>query len=663
MSASTINKPVFFTASAIIFLLALFGVADPSDANRIFSATQSFILGSFGWFYLLAVGILVFTVLFLAVSRYGNLKLGPDDSEPEYRYVSWLAMLFAAGMGIGLMFYAVAEPILHYSVPPEEAPGSFAAARQAMSITFFHWGIHAWSIYAIVGLSLAYFSFRYNLPLTIRAGFYPLIRERISGPIGHAADIFAICGTMFGIATSLGLGVLQINAGLGYLFGVPQTALVQVGLIALVTALATLSVVSGLDKGIRRLSEGNLLVAIVLMLFVLAVGPTEFLFRAFVQNIGTYLNDFVSRTFKLYAYEPKSWISDWTLFYWAWWISWSPFVGMFIARISRGRTVREFVIGVLFVPSAFTFFWMTVFGNTAISLDMGPAAGAISRAVGADISVSLFQFFEYLPWSGVASVLSCLLVAIFFVTSADSGSMVIDTIAAGGNSDTPTWQRIYWCSLEGAVAAALLLAGGLSALQTMTLISALPFAVILLLLAFGLLRGMRADMARLDEHRQAQPAIRTRSVSWQARLATILNHPTKASVRAFVEKTVQPALEEVRRELDRRGLQAAVESGEDDGISLTVQAEGTRNFVYAVAPAARPAMMFSAAEASRPEARREQVWTARTSFSDGSRGYDVLGFSRDDLIADVLAQFERYRRLTQAPSTALYTTSPDPMPS
>ncbi|WP_422569997.1 BCCT family transporter [Antarcticirhabdus aurantiaca] len=660
MTATTLNKPVFLISSVIIVGLALFGALLPQDATRIFSAGQAFVLETFGWLYLLAVGVFVFAVLFLAVSRYGNLKLGPDDAEPDYRYLSWLAMLFAAGMGIGLMFYAVAEPILHYSVPPEAAPGSFDAARQAMSIVFFHWGIHAWSIYAVVGLSLAYFSFRYNLPLTIRAGLYPLIRDRIRGPIGDAVDIFAICGTMFGIATSLGLGVLQINAGLNYLLGVPQTAMVQVGLIAVVTALATVSVVSGLDVGIRRLSEGNLLVAIALMLFVLVVGPTEFIFRAFVQNVGTYLDGFIDRTFKLYAYEPRDWVSNWTLFYWAWWISWSPFVGMFIARISRGRTVREFVVGVLFVPSAFTFFWMTVFGNTAISLDMGVASGAISRAVGADLSIALFQFFEYLPLSAVTSTLGVILVAVFFVTSSDSGSMVVDTIASGGSTNTPIWQRIYWCGLEGAVAAALLLAGGLTALQTMTLISALPFTIVLLLLVFGLLKGMRADVARREEHRYAQPAIAVRSATWQKRLAGILHQPTERDIAGLIKGTALPALREVERELSQGGLACGVETGSDGSVTLTVEAEGTRNFVYGIAPVSHPTMVFSATDASRSDARREHAWAARTVFSDGSRGYDVAGFSREDLIADVLAQFERYRVLTSAPSTALYAASPDP---
>ncbi|WP_102958626.1 BCCT family transporter [Mangrovicella endophytica] len=659
----TINKPVFFFSSAIIIALVMIGVLFPADAERIFATAQGFVLDTFGWFYLLSVGIFVFVVLFLAVSRYGRLKLGPDDSEPDYSYLSWLAMLFAAGMGIGLMFYAVAEPILHYSVPPEAEPGSFDAARQAMSIVFFHWGIHAWAIYAVVGLSLAYFSFRYNLPLTIRSGFYPLIRERIRGPIGDAVDIFAICGTLFGIATSLGLGVLQINAGLNYLLDIPQTAAVQVGLILVVTCLATLSVVSGLDVGIRRLSEGNLILAVLLMLFVLIVGPTEFIFRAFVQNVGTYLDQFIERTFRLYAYEPRDWISNWTLFYWAWWISWSPFVGMFIARISRGRTVREFVVGVLFVPSAFTFFWMTVFGNTAISLDMGSSAGAISRAVSADISVALFQFFEYLPWSAVTSALGVLLVAVFFVTSSDSGSMVVDTIASGGTAETPLWQRIYWCSLEGIVAALLLLAGGLTALQTMTLISALPFTIILLLLAFGLVRGMRADVARSIEHRQAQPAIPRREMTWQARLNAILHEPTRAEVGRFIDTVVHPALLAVAAELKKRDVAAEVERDEAGSATLTIASATTRNFVYGVVPAPQLAMAFSAADVTRPDQRRAQIWSARTVFSDGSRGYEVTGFSKEDILADVLAQFERYQLLTSAQSTALYVAAPDPTPA
>ncbi|WP_416356967.1 BCCT family transporter [Aureimonas phyllosphaerae] len=655
---SKIRPPVFFPASAIIAALVLVGVLFPRDAERLFGAAQAFVLDTFGWFYLLTVGILLFSVLFFALSRFGRLKLGPDDAEPDYPYASWLAMLFAAGMGIGLMFYAVAEPVLHYSVPPEAEPRTLEAARQAMEFTFFHWGLHAWAIYAVVGLSLAYFSFRYNLPLTIRSGFYPLIRERIDGPVGHAVDVFAICGTVFGIATSLGLGVLQMNAGLNHLLGVPNTVWVQILLIAVVMGAATVSVVSGLDTGVRRLSEGNLVVAIVLMLFVLVVGPTTFIFKAFVQNIGAYLDDLLPRTFTLYAYEPRAWISDWTLFYWAWWISWSPFVGMFIARISRGRTVREFVLGVLFVPSTFTFFWMTVFGNSAISLDLGPAAGALAREVQENLPVALFQFFEYLPLSGITSTLAVILVGIFFVTSADSGSLVVDALASGGRDDTPVWQRIYWCVVQGTVAALLLLAGGLVGLQTMTLIAALPFAVILLLLAFGLLRGMQADVARAMEHRQAQPAVLVRGASWQARLGAILHEPNKRDVRRFIDSTARPALSDVRDELVRRGLDARLDGEGDGPVVLTVPAESARDFVYGVEPVAQPAMVFSAADTRTSLDGRRMIWAARTIFSDGSRGYDVTGFTKADVLSDVLAQFERYQILTQAESTQLYTGSP-----
>ncbi|HSK39444.1 MAG TPA: BCCT family transporter [Arenibaculum sp.] len=657
MTRTNLNPPVFWGASIIIGLLLLVGIVFPGQAEDLFAAAQAAIIDGFGWFYILSVAGFVFVIVFLALSRYGRLKLGPDDSEPDYGYGTWIAMLFAAGMGIGLMFFAVAEPIMHFSAPPEGESGSVAAARSAMIITFFHWGIHAWAIYGVVGLSLAYFSFRYNLPLTIRSGLYPLLKNRINGPIGHVVDIFAICGTLFGIATSLGFGVLQINSGLAYLFGIPNEVWVQVVLIAAITGLATLSVLSGLDVGIRRLSETNLICAIVLMVFVLAVGPTGFLLAAFTQNVGNYLDHFLIRTFNLYAYEPREWMSSWTLFYWAWWIAWSPFVGMFIARISRGRTVREFAMGVLLIPSAFSFLWMTVFGNTAIALDLGVAQGAISAAVAVDVSVALFQFFEYLPLSGLASALAVLLVAIFFITSSDSGSMVVDTIAAGGTGDTPAWQRVYWCSLEGIAAALLLLAGGLSALQTMTLISALPFTVIMIALAAGLVRGMRADVARATAG--ATVATPSAELSWRQRLGLILHVPQREDVERMLGEVVRPALDAVAEEMRRRGLEATVAADNGDGIVLTIPAQDVRSFVYGVRPAGHLLAAFTAAEATIPEARRSHSWEARTYFSDGSRGYDVMGFTRDQMIADVLSQYERYRGLTRSRATSLYITSPD----
>ncbi|KQS64078.1 transporter [Rhizobium sp. Leaf371] len=657
----TINPPVFFGSVAIILTFVAVGALVPAQAEALFGALQSWILTSFGWLYLLAVGIFLFGILILAFGRYGDLKLGPDDSQPEFRYLSWIAMLFAAGMGIGLMYFAVGEPMTHFAAPPTADPLSIAAKREAMSVTFFHWGIHAWAIYSVVGLSLAYFGYRYNLPLTIRSGLYPLLKERINGPIGHMVDIFAICGTLFGIATSLGFGVLQINAGLNFLLGVPVSSVVQAVLIVVISAVATLSVVSGLDKGVRILSELNLIVAVALMVFVLVMGPTAQLMRDFVQNIGLYLDTFLLRTFNIYAYEPTPWIDSWTLFYWAWWISWSPFVGMFIARISRGRTVREFVIAVLFVPSIFTFLWMTVFGNTAIDIDQGIAVGALGRAISDDISVGLFQFFQYLPFPAITSTLAVALVAIFFVTSADSGSLVIDTIAAGGETNTGTAQRIFWCALEGFVAIVLLLTGGLTALQSATIASALPFVFVMMALLFGLFKGMRADMAQQSALAGPLVAHPAAGITWQRRLALALNAPSATDVSTFVDGVVQPALAAVAAELKRGDREATVQRSEEDAgtggvvVSLSVPAARVRDFVYAVAPAAQKLPAYTAFDATKMELRHE----ARTSFSDGSRGYDIMGMNKEQIITDVLAQFERYLALTASTETVLMTNAPE----
>lgn len=653
-----INPPVFFGSVIIIALFLGVGVVFPNRAGALFGALQRNILTGFGWLYLLAVGIFLVTVLLMCLGRYGRLKLGPDDSTPDFKFISWIAMLFAAGMGIGLMFYAVGEPMTHFMVPPTAEPRSIEAMREAMSVTFFHWGIHAWAIYAVVGLSLAYFGYRYNLPLTIRSGLYPLLKERINGPIGHAVDIFAIVGTMFGIATSLGLGVSQINAGLNYLVGLPMGPHVQLPLIAIITALATVSVVTGLDKGVRILSETNLVVAVLLMFFVLFVGPTADLFRDFVQNLGLYLDTLVLRTFNIYAYEPTPWIDAWTLFYWAWWISWSPFVGMFIARISRGRTVREFVTAVLFIPAGFTFFWMTVFGNTAIFIDTGVAAGELGQAIAQDVSVGLFHFFQYLPLSGVTSTLAVLLVAIFFITSSDSGSLVVDSIAAGGETQTTTGQRVFWCVLEGVVAASLLLAGGLGALQSATVASALPFTFVMLALVWSLFIGMRADLAQQLAHQAmappapAQPAA---GLTWQRRLGLMLRAPSQRDIETFIARDVRAALEQVAGELTQRGRPAQVIDEENGAIALRSPAEGMRDFVYGVSLVSQPMASLSPMVSGKSDLRHE----ARTYFSSGGRGYDVMGLHRDQLIADILVQFERYLHLVQSPEIQILHAAPE----
>ena len=646
-SPATKLGPVFVVSAALIFVIVLCGVVAPQFVGAVFDAVQAWVLSSLGWFYLLAVSGFFFFVIFLAVSSLGRIKLGPNHSEPDFSYGSWFAMLFSAGMGIGLVFFGVAEPVMHFTTPPVGDGGTVEAARAALRITFFHWGLHAWAIYAVVGLALAYFGFRHGLPLTVRSALYPLIGERIYGPIGHAIDIFAVLGTIFGVATSLGLGVLQINAGLNHLTGIPVALVVQVVLIATITALATVSVVAGLDAGIRRLSEFNMLLAVLLLLFVAVAGPTIFLLRALVQNTGGYIDHFFERSFMLYAYEPNDWIAGWTLFYWAWWISWSPFVGMFIARISRGRTIREFVLSVLFVPTGFTFLWMTVFGNTAINLQLSGLTNAVSEAVGSSVPLALFAFLEQFPVATVTSALATLLVVTFFITSADSAALVIDTITSGGREDAPLWRRVFWAVLSGVVAAVLLSAGGLQSLQTATIASALPFTVVMIAICYGLFRALRRDGMRNDLLQAGSPANAVGGVSWQRQLQAILHHPTRAEVTQFLSGVAKPALEAVCAELRSRGVDAAQEDG-DDRILLAAMPGTPAEFRYVVRARGYALPSFAYIEKGTKATGRDRYFRAEVFLRDGGQDYDVMGYRREDLIADVLGQYERHLTYLQA---------------
>ncbi|KIH77672.1 choline/glycine/proline betaine transport protein [Geoalkalibacter ferrihydriticus] len=639
-----INPPVFFISSALAVIFVLFAVIAPETAGELFSNIQAWVSHSAGWFYVISVaGFLVFVVL-LAISDYGRIKLGPDHSQPDYSYTSWFAMLFSAGMGIGLMFFGVAEPVMHYVSPPVGLGETPAAAREAMKITFFHWGVHAWAIYAVVALSLAYFAFRHDLPLTIRSSLYPLIGERIHGPIGHAVDIFAVLGTIFGVATSLGFGVIQVNSGLNYLFGVPTTIGVQIILIAAITAVATLSVGLGLDAGIRRISELNMILAVILISFVLVAGPTVFLLQTLVQNTGEYLSSLFRMTFNLYAYEPTTWIGGWTLFYWGWWIAWSPFVGMFIARVSRGRTIREFVIGVLMVPVGFTFMWMTFFGDTAIHMILMQGVTELADAVAADTSVALFQFFEHLPFSGVMSLLATLLVITFFVTSSDSGSLVVDMLTSGGKEESPTWQRIFWAVIEGIVAAALLLAGGLGALQTATIASALPFTMIMILMCWGLLRALRIESFKRMSLREARVAPRGphAAMNWQRRVRSMVYHPKRREVVRYLKEVVSPALNEVAAELKKMNLDARVSEDDQDQVWVEVRHGEEIDFYYSVHPQPYEPPTFVLRDTQPERLEALKYYRAEVHLSEGGQDYDIMGWSKSDVINDVLDQYERH---------------------
>lgn len=641
----TLNPPVFYTAAAFILSLVAFTISVPDRAQSMFGTMQTWILENASWVYILTVAIMLMSILFLAISRYGDIKLGPDHSQPDYRDITWFAMLFSAGMGIGLMFFGVAEPVMHFITPPVGEGGTVLAAREAMKITFFHWGLHAWSIYALVGLIMAFFSYRHGLPLTLRSALYPLIGERIYGPIGHAVDVFAIISTVFGTATALGFGVAQINSGLHHLFGIPLTTTTQVILLVIASALATISVATGIDKGIRILSEINLSLAVVLMLFVLLVGPTVFVLQTLVQNTGAYLSELVYKTFNLYAYEPNDWIGGWTLFYWGWWISWSPFVGLFIARISRGRTIREFVRGALLVPAGFTLLWMTVFGDTAIHLILVDGYQDFARSVAGDSTLALFVFLEHLPFASITSVIAIAMVMVFFVTSADSGALVVDLLASNGSPASPVWQRIFWSVLMGVVAIGLLLADGLEALQTATIASALPFSIILLLAIWGLFKALKLDATK--SRLRYQTVTRSQPVgagqSWQRRLRNIVLMPKREDVLRFMQLNVLPALQAVAGEMRQQGYEVQVQtSGESNEMVLDVQHHGeSLDFSYAVWPLEQVRPALTPDEVSDQEERR--YFRAEVFLREGGQDYDIMGWSREEVIGDILDQYERHR--------------------
>ena len=644
---STVLLPVFLPAVAVILLLVVGTISNPDLAADLFSATLAWITTTFGWFYMLSVAFFLVFIVVVACSSWGNIKLGPDHADPQYSFPAWFAMLFSAGYGIALLFFGVAEPVLHYASPPSGAGETINAARQAMQIAFFHWGFHIWAIYGLVGLVLAYFAFRHGLPLSIRSALYPLIGERIYGPIGHAVDVFAILGTMFGIATTLGLSVAQINAGLNYLWPqIPVNVTVQIIAIIVITGLAIISVVAGMDKGVKRLSMLNMGLAVALMLFVFSVGPTVHILESFLQNTGSYLNHIVERTFNLQAYSHSDWIGNWTLFIFGWTIAWAPFVGLFIAKISRGRTIRQFVVGVMLVPTLFTFLWFSIFGDTALHLIMNEGYLTLINEVQADKAVALFKLLEVLPFSSVVSFLAVILIVTFFVTSSDSGSLVIDSLASGGAPVTPVWQRVFWATSQGAVAAALLLAGGLSALQTMTITSALPFSLIMIAAALGMWRALVIEGhhdTSLNTDVQNRFSGATGRGLWRQRLTGLVTFPGRAKVEEFVGSTVRKAMWRIQRELDKQGWHASVHEAEmPERLWLEVIKDEAVDFVYEIRLLEHALPDYAFPEMPHDDADTRHYFRAEVFLRRGGQSYDIYGFDQKDIITDILDQLEKH---------------------
>lgn len=636
---SNVNPNVFLSTVIIIVLFLALVISAPNAFDLLTKQLNQWITDSFSWFYVLSVAVFLILLIYIAFTDMGKIKLGPDHSQPSYNNGSWFAMLFTAGMGIGLMFFGVAEPVMHYVSPPVGEGETIQAAQQAMRVTFFHWGLHAWAIYSIVGLSLAYFAYRHDLPLKIRSALYPLIGKRIYGPAGDAVDTFATIGTVFGVATTLGFGVTQINSGLNYLIGIEQSSTTQIILIIIVTSMASLSVFLGLDKGVKRLSELNLILALVLLVFVFFTSSSIYLLQTTIQNAGQYVSNLFSMTFNLYAYQSNGWIGGWTIVYWAWWISWSPFVGMFIARVSEGRTIREFIVGVLLIPTGFTLIWMGFMGNAALYSILNEANTGLVSAVQLDSSVALFEFLKSLPFSSVMSVIATLLIMLFFVTSADSGALVTDYLTAKSDN-SPVWQRLFWTFLMALLAIVLLLVGGLGALQSATMMSALPFTFIMLFICWGLIKALRLDVTKMQALQEARitPRAIQNPRSWQQRLGLIMHYPhLKAEVNHYIEHDVRAAFESVKAEFKRRHLSVSIGQIED-GLEVRVDHQDEMNFVYQVIARETLPASFMA------ESTHDQhlYFQAEVFLKEGGQAYDVMDWTKDDLIQDIIDQYERH---------------------
>ena len=633
----------------VLLLMAMILIA-PAQTQALLNQAKTSIFANFSWFYVLTFSVFLVFLLILSVSSLGNIKLGQDEEEPEFSFLSWLAMLFAAGMGVGLMFFGVAEPLTHYL--SDITTGSAEHKQQeALLHTLFHWGIHAWAVYGTIALALAYFGFRYKLPLALRSCFYPLLKDRINGKIGDVIDVMALLATLFGIITTLGFGSSQLGAGLEQIGWISQNSFaLQVSVIVVVMCLAVFSAISGVGKGVKILSEINLTLAFCLLLFVLIAGPTLYLLSAFSDNIGNYFSNLVQLSFKTYAYEQEhtSWFSGWTVLYWAWWCSWAPFVGLFIARISKGRTIREFIFGVLVIPSLFGILWFTVFGNTAVWLNDGIAAGGLGEFISSP-EILLFKFLNYLPLPTITGFVSLLVISLFFITSADSGIYVLNNIASRDKSlASPAWQAIMWGTLMSVVAIVLMQSGGLANLQTMTLIVALPFALLMLVMCFSLWKGLIADKKYFST--KVNPtSIFWSGDKWKSHLEQMMNQTQEKDILRFLKNTALPAMRELRQELTGKyNLSVEINTlfeQEEPALELVIHKESMRDFMYGIKSVGREVSEQLINDENLPHIQHSVTYEPYTYFFDGRVGYDVQYMDQDELIADMLKQYERYLSL------------------
>lgn len=658
-SKTTFDNAILLPGLIFIIGVCLVSVIFPAQTEQILNVVKQYIFINLNWVYVWAVTIFVIFLIYLMFSKYGKIKLGDNDAEPEHSFFSWIAMLFAAGMGIGLMYFGVGEPLSHYANNVFDSNHYVSKAKNAQLYTFFHWGVHAWSVYGLVGLSLAYFSYRYKLPMSLRSCLYPLLKEKINGKWGDSIDVFALCSTFFGITTTLGFGVIQINSGLKTLHVLPESSFkYQIIIVCVLVTMAVVSAASGVNKGIKYLSNINILAAMGLLIFVLILGPTVYLIGSFTDGLGNYINNFFNITFDTHVYEEKTlpWFYDWTILYWAWWISWAPFVGLFIARISKGRTIKSFIGAVLIIPTLFNFVWMIVFGNSAIWIDFHVAEGALSKLVNIPDEL-MFKFLDYLPFSTFSSWLVIIIVIIFFTTSADSGILVLDSIATRNSNHSPLWQKILWGALLVLLSLILLNGGGLKALQTMTLITALPFAVIMLFFVASLMKALLIDH-QYYERRYSVSTAPWSGEFWKQRLKQMVSLKSEESVEDFIDHTVFQAFTELQEELRTNGVISKINKTDHPvSLELEIKYDTVNNFKYGVRSDRKVVSALIAKEKNLPDYQSKQVFIPITFFGDSREGYDVQYFTKNELISDVLKQYERFINIISDENNELFISS------
>lgn len=682
---SPVNPPVFWTTAVIILAFVLWAWLWPDAAETFIFGSMDWIATNLGWYYILTAGVIVLFVLVVAFSRVGQTKIGPDHSTPVFNMFTWSAMLFAAGIGVDLMFFGVSGPATNYLTPPDVAAMSDEAARMAPIWMIFHYGIPGWAMYALMGMAFGLFAYRYHLPLSIRSALAPIVGKRVRGPIGDGVEIAATLGTIFGIATSLGIGVVFLNYGLHYLFGWETGTTVQVALVVLAVGITIISTVSGVDKGIRRLSELNVFLAIFLMLWVLFSGNTAHLLSALVQNTGDFVSRFPGMMLDNFAftdggdpsYPSQDWLKDWTLFFWAWWIAWAPFVGLFLARISRGRTLRQFVIGVLVIPFLFILLWVSIFGNAALDIFRTGEIDFLNEAVEVPES-AYFTLLDHFPGALFTIGLSVFTGLFFYVTSADSGSLILATMtsksSAKRDSDGAPWLRIVWAVITGLLTLVMLFINGVYTLQAATVLMGLPFSVVMYLVMYSLFRVLRSERNSLDSRRAALPSLlsgRIRATgpgektSWRRRLARRMSYPGLKDTREFLDKTAEPAIREIAAEMKRLGADVTCTCGEHPDyplpyVDLVVKFEDQDEFKYEAYPVAYPVPDF----AHNLRTASDVYFQVEVFTGTGSQGHDILGYTHEQVISDVLDLYDAHLTFMTmtgdrgTPTKAVYSAPP-----